>query len=346
MKKAVLWVSTAVAALSVGLLSALPTFAQEKIVLRVADSLPATHEIVRFATSYFLENVTKETGNRVTFEYFGSEQLGKARDLLNLTVAGAADIGYVAPSLVPEKMPLSEIALLPGLFEDACSGTKAFYKLATNGILAQNEFKANGVRVLIAILQPPNALFLTRQDPSDPKVVQNLKIRSTGGAQDMVVKSLKAVPVRTTGPELYESLSRGTVDGMIVSYASLLSYGWIDIVKYATIDQSFGSFAFTYTISEARWQKLPADVQQALVKVGAAATERTCAMMQQEVNSTIAKLRERGLKLAPVNPASRAALDQTLGAVATEWATSLDRKGKAGSRTLQEFKDALKRERS
>jgi len=50
----------------------------------------------------------------VAFEYFGAEQLGKARDLLSLTVSGAVDVGYVAPSLVPEKMPLAEVAMLPG----------------------------------------------------------------------------------------------------------------------------------------------------------------------------------------------------------------------------------------
>jgi TRAP-type C4-dicarboxylate transport system substrate-binding protein len=320
-----------------------PAAAQgDKIVLRVADSLPASHEVVRFATSYFMETVTKETGNQVTFEYFGSEQLGKARDILNLTVAGAADIGYVAPSLVPEKMPLGEVALLPGLFNDACDGTKAFYKLATAGILAQNEFKANGVRALFVVLQPPNALFLSRQDPSDLKNVQNLKIRSTGGAQDMVIKSLKAVPIRTTGPELYESLSRGTVDGMVVSYASLLSYSWIDVVKYATLDQSFGSFAFTYTISETRWQKLPPNVQQALTKVGAATTERACALMQKDIEPTLAKLRERGLKLAPLDARSQSTLEETLAGVSKEWAVSLDRRGKAGTRALEEFKAALK----
>lgn len=315
--------------------------AQEKSVLRLADPQPPTHEVAVFATKYFMDTVTKEMDGQVTFQYFGNEQLGKARDLLALTVSGATDIGYVGPALVPEKMPLGEIAQIPGLFNHACDGTKAFYELATKGIIA-NEFKQNGVRPpLIVILQPPNALFLTRKAPSTLGTLQGLKIRSTGSAQDITIKALKAVPIRTSGPEVYEALSRGTVDGMVVSYNSVLSYGWIESTKFGTLDLSFGSFAFTFTVSEARWQSFSPKLQEVLVRVGREASLRGCEMMQKGVDETQAQLRAKGMTLVKVSPADQAAFDAAIATVATDWAATTDRRGKPGTQTLKDFRAAV-----
>lgn len=315
--------------------------AQEKINLRIADSLPPTHEIVNFATKYFMDTVTKETNGQVTFQYFGSEQLGKARDLLALTLAGATDIGYTPPSFAPEKLPLGEIAQIPGLFQTACQGTNAYIELATKGVLA-SEFKQNNIRPLIIVLQPPNGLFMTRIPATNFEKLKGLKIRSTGAAQDLVVKSLGAVPIRTTGPEVYESLSRGTVDGMTVSYNSLLSYSWIDVAKFGTLDTSFGSFVFVYSISDAKFNSLPENVRNTLVKVGWEASRRACEAMQEDVTKTQATLREKGMTLAAIEPGSKEAFQKALDSVGADWAANMDRRGKKGTQTLKEFRAAVK----
>ena len=42
-----------------------------------------------------------------------------------------------------------------------------------------------------------------------------MKLRSTGGAQDLTLRAIGAVPVRMAAPDAYESLSRGTMDGLL-----------------------------------------------------------------------------------------------------------------------------------
>jgi TRAP-type C4-dicarboxylate transport system substrate-binding protein len=39
-----------------------------------------------------MQEVTRATNNAVTFEYYPSEQLGKAKDLLALTASGVAGV--------------------------------------------------------------------------------------------------------------------------------------------------------------------------------------------------------------------------------------------------------------
>ena len=67
-----------------------------------------------------MAEVQKRTNNAVTFEHYPAQQLGKAADMLKLTQTGVADIGYVAPAYVSDKMPVSEVAMSP-----ACSSIPA-----------------------------------------------------------------------------------------------------------------------------------------------------------------------------------------------------------------------------
>src|SRR3984893_2540914 len=95
--------------------SASPSLAQEKITLRLADSLPSGHVIHELVAKPFMELVTKATNGQVTFQHFPSEQLGKAKDMAQLTAMGVADVAYIVPSYSSDKYPLTAVAELPGV---------------------------------------------------------------------------------------------------------------------------------------------------------------------------------------------------------------------------------------
>ena len=87
----------------------IPAHAAEPIKLRVADSLPADHYIARIMLQPWMDEVTKRTNGAVTFQRYPNQQLGKAADMLRLTQTGLADIGYIGPSYVSDKMPVSAV---------------------------------------------------------------------------------------------------------------------------------------------------------------------------------------------------------------------------------------------
>ncbi|NYT76028.1 TRAP transporter substrate-binding protein DctP [Alcaligenaceae bacterium] len=314
--------------------------AKEK--LRVADSLPAGHYFSEYATKYWMEEVTKATNGEVTFEYYPAEQLGKAKDMLALTQSGVADVGYVVPSYISDKMPLSSVAELPGSFADACSATLAYLKLAQgDGILAQKEFAPNGVRLMFALVVPPYQAFSAKKPLESISDLKGLKIRTAGAAMEATVRSFGGVPVRMAAPELYESLSRGTLDGMLFPYASMISYDLPVITKYGTTGENFGSAALTYIISEARWKKLSPDVQKAMAEAGVKATQRACRMTDEETESNIEKLRSKGVKLVTFSGDDRQAIDKSRADVSKQWAKALDERGKPGTEVLKSFEAAL-----
>ena len=236
-----------------------PAAAQEKITLRLAESLPAGHVIHELVAKPFMELVTKATNGQVTFQHFPAEQLGKAKDMAQLTVAGVADVSYIVPSYSSDKYPLTAVAELPGIFETECQGSLAFYKLSHNGgILETKEFGPNQLRPLVTIALPAYQIQLaTVRDVKTAKDLEGLKIRTTGGAMDLMMRSIGGVPVRMAAPEIYELLTRGTLDGLIFSYQSSVSYDFGKIVKSGTEGLNFGTAIFTYSIGETKFKQYP-----------------------------------------------------------------------------------------
>jgi len=329
---------------SVGVLAAasVPVQAADKIKLRVADSLPVGHFFAEYATKYWMEEVSKQTDGRVSFDYFPAEQLGKSKDLLALTQSGVADVAYVVPSYVSDKMPLSSVAELPGNFADSCTATLAYLKLSQgDGILAEKEFAANGVRMLYAIVLPPYQVFTGKKELSDVKSIAGLKLRTAGGAMDATVKTFDGVPVRMAAPDLYESLARGTVDGMLFPYASLISYDLPAITHYGTTGENFGSAVLTYLISEKRWNELPEEVQNVMHEVGIKTTERACRLTDEDTEKDIETISDAGVEFITFDGDDRAVLDQGMQKVNEQWAEDLDARGWPGTEVLKAFQDAL-----
>ena len=314
---------------------------QEK--LRVADALPVGHYISEYAAKFWMQEVTSRTNGSVQFEYYPGEQLGKAKDMLSLAQSGVADIAYVATSYISDKLPLSSVAELPGSFSTSCEGTLAYWKLAIgDGIIAKRDFEPNGVRVLFALSLPPYQLLTAKRKFDSISSAKGLKIRIPGGAAlDAMVGALKAVPVRISSPELHESLSRGTIDGLLFPYGSSITYDLVSLLKYSTIGENFGSAVIVYLISDARWKKLTPDTQRAMSEAGEAATRRGCSMMDKDVDSDAVKLRKGGLELLALQPTMRAELAKINAAVSQEWAESLDKRGKPGSEVLKAYRAGL-----
>src|SRR3978361_1938278 len=322
-----------------GLLIATTVLAQaaDPVKLRVADSFPKGHFLVKLILEPWMEEVTKRTNGAVTFEHYPAQQLGKATDMLKLTQTGVADIGYVAPGYTSDKMAVSEVAMLPGAFEHSCQGTLAYWKLARSGVIAEQDYTANNIRLLLAVSLPQYRIFTVKNPVKDTADVTGLKLRSTGGAQDLALRAIGAVPVRMAAPDAYESLSRGTMDGLLFPLESVVAYGADKLVKYSTDGLGFGSFIVSYSISESAWKKLSPEIQKAMVDVAEEIIPSACQEVQKSDEVTKTKLQAMGVRFDPVQPDR---FKDLLRGVAKTWAEGLDSRGKRGGDALKEF-DAM-----
>ncbi|MEO8316697.1 MAG: TRAP transporter substrate-binding protein DctP [Bradyrhizobium sp.] len=309
--------------------------------LRVADSFPAGHYLVRLMLKPWMDEVTRKTNGAVTFSYYPNQQMGKAADMLMLTQSGVVDIGYIGPSYVSDKMPLSEVAQLPEAFKTSCEGGLAYWKSARTGVLAAKEYAPNKIRLLMEVVLPPYPVFTTKQKIETIKDMQGLKLRTTGGAQDLTLRALGAVPVRMAAPDAYESLSRGTLDGLLFAMESVVAYGLDKLIKYTTDGVSFGSFIVAYSINQAAWDRLPDDVKKAMDEASEAIVPKVCAEVDKELVDTREHMQKAGVTFVPIPEETRTQMKEKLKGVGRDWATSLDSRGKPASAALKEFNDLL-----
>ncbi len=320
------------------LVPALPAFAQVK--LKLADSLPTTHYISIHGAKKFMDEATRLSGGKISFEYYPTEQLGKAKDFLQLTVAGVTDVAYVAPAYAPDKLPLSAVAELPGQFTSSCEGTAAYWKQVKDGFLYEREFKPNGIKPLFAFALAPYQISTRSAPVAKFEDLKGLKIRGAGGAMDLTLRTLGAVPVRMAAPEIRESLLRGTIDGSVGPAGSSKPYGLDTEFKFMTVGASFGGFVGTYSISLKKWESLAPDIQQALVAAGEETNKSICAIADQQEAAAVTAMEGFGAKTWRLNAAEKADLSKRLEPVHEDWAKRMDERKLPGSEAVKAWRSA------
>lgn len=320
--------------------AAVPAMAET---IRVGDSFPVGHYIAENMTKVWMDMVSKQSNGGVTFEYFPAEQMGKAKDLLQLTQSGVLDVGYVGASYVADKLPLSSVGELPEAFTTSCAGTKAFWQIAKpGGALDKAEFAPNGVRVLMVMVLPPYQIFTKSQEITGIDSFKGLKLRSTGGSKEIAVRLVGGVPVSIPAPESREALSRGTLDGILFPHSSILPYDMHPLVKYATQNTNFGSFVVTYTISQSRWDKLSPETQKVMAEAGEAATLHGCEIADQLDGKDKQTIADSGVKFVDLPPADAQKVAEMMATVSDQWAEALEARGKSAKEILTAFRAALK----
>ena len=317
--------------------------AQTTTKIKIADSFPVGHYLPKYITTPMMEKLKANPAAKgIEFEYYPAEQMGKAKDFLSLVQSGVIDIAYVAPGFVSDKMPLSVVSELPLDFSGSCQATMAYWNLAKpGGLLDKKEFAPNGVRLLFTIVLPPYQI-ITRKPFANLKEIEGMKIRASGSAKELVIKKLKAIPVLMPTPDVYESLSRGTIDGVLFPFNSLAPYEIHKLSKTGTIGENFGTFVANWVISEKRFQSLPPGVQQDLTAMGEQLTKAACTQVEKDEAGDIEKVKAAGVKLTPLSAADKATVATVMQDVAKDWADTLDKRGKSGTEVLNAFKAGLK----
>jgi TRAP-type C4-dicarboxylate transport system substrate-binding protein len=113
---------SAIAALAVALVAALPACAQDKPVqLRFSHWVPPTHAMHAAAVAW-AESIDKASNGSIKIALFPGQQLGRAFDHYNMARDGIADIAHVNPGYEPGRFPIIGAVELPFIFANGQGG--------------------------------------------------------------------------------------------------------------------------------------------------------------------------------------------------------------------------------
>jgi TRAP-type C4-dicarboxylate transport system substrate-binding protein len=285
----------------------------------------------------------KESDDTLNFDFYPSEQAGKALEMFDLVKSGAVDIGFISTGYTSsDKLPLIGTWEIPGLATSSCAVVKAMNVLgAPGGVIYEQNFKPNGLRVLSYLPYPPYGPAAARNPITTVEDLQGLKVRSAGGLMELTVQKLGGAPVKMVAAEIYQSLQRGTLDTVLLSYLSARDLSLAEISKYATTGYSFGTPGDMIAISEERLATLTQEQQDALIAAGQATSEHWCKYVDETEAQVISDMRAGGMEIYTWTEADVAKLNELLADIPSQWAQQLDDRGLPGSDTLAAFKAEL-----
>lgn len=256
MKKSMIWLLCAMICL-IGV--SIPQYAQgaNPIKLKYSIYSPPTHQMAVLAGQY-CEEIKKRTNGRVEISFYPGGTLTTATKVFSGVVTGISDIGMSNISYTRGRFPQTELLDLPVGFPSGYVATQVAYEF-------YNKFKPkefDGVHVLYMHGCGPNVINTSKKAVRTLADMKGLKLRGTGRVAD-IVKALGATPIPLEMADMYDSMSRGVVGGVLISTNILKDWKIGELVKYCTPSWKLGSvYTFYVVMNKNKWNSLPEDIKK------------------------------------------------------------------------------------
>jgi TRAP-type transport system periplasmic protein len=250
------------AAVLIGCFSFLGTAQAQTIKLSYANFFPAQHftNVEQFPA--WAKEVETATGGKVKITIYPGETLLQAAEIYEGVVRGTADLGHGSTGYSRGRFPATEASELPGI---------EFGSAAANSVVAWEAYKKfqpkefSDVKVMYLMAVGPGFLY-SKKPVRSLADLKGMRIRATGPTAE-AMKAMGAVPVAMTMPEVYESLSKGIIDGQIAPPEVLKAWRQAEVTKYITvIPPVYASVQYT-VMNLSKWKSIPEDAQKAIDKV-------------------------------------------------------------------------------
>jgi TRAP-type C4-dicarboxylate transport system substrate-binding protein len=204
------------------------------------------------------EKVMADSNGRIAVEVYPSLQLGGGvADLVPQLEDGIVDIIWTLPGFTPGRFPGAQGLELP-FMNTGLSATMS--PAAMEFIEANLAAEFEGIKI-ISVHATDAALVHTKDTPVRTlEDFEGLKLRVAGRFIGEAVKGLGATPVGMGLGDIYEALSRGQVDGMLINWAITQPFRFYEVTEYHTDYPLYQSMLMTL-MSQSSYDALPDDLK-------------------------------------------------------------------------------------
>jgi TRAP-type C4-dicarboxylate transport system substrate-binding protein len=235
--------------------------ADKVIKLEFASYLPA-QEGVSMMLQEWCREIEKKTNGRVAITYHPGGTLVPMNQTYDSVATGMTDIGFAQFANSPGRFPMMELLDYPlGL-----KTSDASVKLAREYV---NKFKPkelSDVKILFLVSTTP-AVMHTKKPVNKLEDLKGRKIRTLGGPMVTALKLLGVVPVVIPTVDVYDSASKGVIEGSLSAIPGLVTFKWGEVLPYTVNNYRTSNCAINFTaMNKDKWNDLPSDIQQIIEK--------------------------------------------------------------------------------
>jgi TRAP-type C4-dicarboxylate transport system substrate-binding protein len=242
-------------------LSATASFAQE-VTLRFQHFVSPKSANPTYFMEPWARKIEADSGGRIKVELYPFMQLGgKAPNMYDLIRDGAVDGGWVIPGYQPGRFPEAEAMELPFMVtksgEDA---SKAAWIFTQKHLM--DDFR--DVHVIAAHMHGPGIIHKKGTAIETVEDLEGLKLRGPSRPATLLLRKLGAVPVGMAVPAFPEALSKGVLDGGVITWEMSPSLKLDELTDSHTDvagDRSLYNLYFIWAMNKAVYEGLPDDLK-------------------------------------------------------------------------------------
>jgi C4-dicarboxylate-binding protein DctP len=279
-----------------------------------------------------------ETATDLTFTRFYAAELVSVGGELDALQNGVIDVA--APMLAPYhegRFPLSDVTQLPTYGTDSGLITQAFQDLLasdTEVVVGQTfydyEIRSKGLVAWGLGATGAYALSTTGAELNHPDDLRGLPIRAGSALHTMMLQRLGVTPVTMPTAQAYEALSRGTLDGVILSIGDWTSYSLDELLTFSVTDLAVGHWQSYLAVTEDTWAALTDTQRAAWGEVADDTRARNAMLIDERDREVEARATRAGARFVSVDDLSAEMQAHLAGAATdtwTQWIEQTERDG-------------------
>ena len=317
-----------------------PAFAQE-VTLRFQHFVSPASANPTYFMQPWIDAVEEQSDGRIKIELFPFMQLGgSAPSQYDLIRDGAIDGGWVIPGYEPGRFPEAEALELPfmtsKLGEEASAAAWEFTQQYLTDDFAD-------VHLIAAHMHGPGIIHKRGPAPQTVEDMRGLKLRGPSRPATMLLEALGAVPIGMPVPAFPEALSRGVVDGGVITWEMSPSLKLDELTDSHTDvagDRALYNLYFIWAMNKDVYEAMPADLQ-AIIDANSGLMASMWAGRAHDTGDTEGRdlMEAAGNEIATLSEEETARFKEVGARVTAEWIADMDAKGYDGAALVKAAQD-------
>jgi TRAP-type C4-dicarboxylate transport system substrate-binding protein len=206
----------------------------------------------------WIEDVEKASAGTLKIKLFPGPTLGDFRSIYDRTIDGVADVSFGTFGPIGGQFKQTSVSALPFEARTTREAALAQWRLFEQGVIA-GEF--DKVKVLCLFNFP--AAHVHTKAPLKAFSLKGIKFSVSTKEEARFVAALDGLPISMTPADVYEGLSRGTTEGVVIAWTAVQTFKLYEVAKHH-VEASLGMGPAFVFMNKAAYAKLPAEARAAV----------------------------------------------------------------------------------
>ena len=249
-------IARAAALAAVAAFFAAPAPAEELVLKFATLDQPQAHHIVQIHRPW-AEKINAEGTGVVHIEELDGFGVASHPNVYSRVMNDVIQVAWGLPSSVPGKFKLTDVVTLPFLADRSAISSVALWRLYKSGML---DSEYDEIVMLKCNVFPQSGM----QFHTAPKTLDNLngvKMIAGGRTAGEIIEAQGGAPITMLPSDYYQSLQRGTADGVMVGWTAFQPFKLAEVTKYH-VEISLGGAAGMVFMAKNKYNALPAAVKK------------------------------------------------------------------------------------